>query len=265
MPPAWHPGPPGGRYPRVPAARGVAGSGRPVRPTADPRDKEQTVPGENLTRQEAAERAALVAVESYDVELDLTRGDRVFASRTTITFTAREGASTFVDLIADAVHEIRLNGEPVDTHAWDGARIAVDGLAERNELVVVADARYMNTGEGLHRFVDPVDSEVYLYSQFEVADSRRVFAVLEQPDLKATFRFTVRAPRHWTVVSNSPTPEPEPTPDFHDAAVWRFAPTPRIPSYITAIIAGPYHRVTGELSSSDGRTIPLGVFCRTSL
>src|SRR5690554_2141394 len=109
MPPAWHPGPPGGRYPRVPAARGVAGSGRPVRPTADPRDKEQTVPGENLTRQEAAERAALVAVESYDVDLDLTRGDRVFASRTTITFTARDGASTFVDLIADAVHEIELN------------------------------------------------------------------------------------------------------------------------------------------------------------
>ncbi len=57
-----------------------------------------------------------------------------------------------------------------------------------NELRVVADCAYMNTGEGLHRFVDPVDDEVYLYSQFEVADSRRVFAVFEQPDLKATFR-----------------------------------------------------------------------------
>src|SRR5699024_2538576 len=90
--------------------------GRPVRPTADPRDKEQTVPGEHLTRQEAAERAALVAVESYDVELDLTRGARIFGSRTTITFTARDGASTFVDLLADAVHEIRLNGAHVDPH-----------------------------------------------------------------------------------------------------------------------------------------------------
>ncbi len=223
------------------------------------------MPGENLTRQEAAERAALVDVHSYDVELDLTRGDRVFASRTTITFSAREGAGTFVDLIADAVHEIELNGRHLDPRAWDGARITLEDLAEDNELVVLADARYMRTGEGLHRFVDPVDDEVYLYSQFEVADSRRVFAVFEQPDLKASFRFTVTAPRHWTVVSNSPTPEPEPAPDHHDAAVWRFAPTPRIPSYITAVIAGPYHRVTGELTSSDGRTIPLGVYCRASL
>ncbi len=223
------------------------------------------MPGENLTRQEAAERAALVAVESYDVELDLTRGARIFASRTTISFTAEPGGSTFVDLIADAVHEVRLNGRHVDPRAWDGARIAVDGLAERNELVVVADARYMNTGEGLHRFVDPVDDEVYLYSQFEVADSRRVFAVFEQPDLKASFRFTVRAPRHWTVVSNSPTPEPQPVDGDDAAAVWHFAPTPRMSSYVTAIVAGPYHRVTGELTSSDGRTIPLGVFCRASL
>ncbi len=223
------------------------------------------MPGENLTRQEAAERAALVDVESYDVALDLTRGARIFASRTTITFAATPGASTFVDLIAEAVHEIRLNGRPVDPHRWDGARIAVDSLEERNELVVVADCRYMNTGEGLHRFVDPVDDEVYLYSQFEVADSRRVFAVFEQPDLKASFRFSVRAPDHWTVVSNSPSPEPEPVDGDAAAAVWHFAPTPRISSYITAIVAGPYHRVTGELTSSDGRTIPLGVYCRSSL
>src|SRR5690606_2056781 len=216
-----------------PAAAWQDRGGRPS--TGDRRAEGVTVPGENLTRQEAAERAALVDVESYDVELDLTRGERVFASRTTISFSARTGASTFVDLIADTVHEIRLNGRYLDPHAWDGARITLTDLEERNELLVVADARYMRTGEGLHRFVDPVDDEVYLYSQFEVADSRRVFAVFEQPDLKASFRFTVTAPRHWTVVSNSPTPEPEPAPDHHDAAVWRFAPTPRIPSYITAV------------------------------
>src|SRR5690606_34987651 len=246
-----------------PAAAWQDRGGRPS--TGDRRAEGVTVPGENLTRQEAAERAALVDVESYDVELDLTRGERVFASRTTISFSARTGASTFVDLIADTVHEIRLNGRYLDPHAWDGARITLTDLEERNELLVVADARYMRTGEGLHRFVDPVDEEVYLYSQFEVADSRRVFAVFEQPDLKASFRFTVTAPRHWTVVSNSPTPEPEPAPDHHDAAVWRFAPTPRIPSYITAVVAGPYHRVSGELTSSDGRTVPLGVYCRASL
>ncbi|MGZ5395384.1 MAG: aminopeptidase N, partial [Mycobacterium sp.] len=127
---------------------------------------------------------------------------------------------------------------------------------------------YMNTGEGLHRFVDPVDKSVYLYSQFEVADSRRVFTVFEQPDLKATFSFAVTAPAHWTVVSNSPTPEPlliTGTDQDAPVARWSFAPTPRISSYITAVVAGPYHREDGELTSSDGRTIPLGVLCRRSL
>ena len=166
------------------------------------------MPGQNLTRIEAQERRAVVSTESYDVALDLTTGAEVFRSRTVVRFTATDGASTFIDLIAREVHEITLNGAPVDVSAFADSRIALDGLAADNELVVVADCLYTNTGEGLHRFVDPVDGEVYLYSQFEVPDSRRVFAVFEQPDLKATFRFTITAPKAWKVISNSPTPEP---------------------------------------------------------
>ncbi|KAE8763057.1 aminopeptidase N [Georgenia thermotolerans] len=221
------------------------------------------MPGENLTRAEAQERARTLATSSYDVVLDLTRGDRVFGSTTTVRFTATPGASTFIDLIAESVEEITLNGQAVDTSAFADSRIALDGLAADNELRVVATCRYMNTGEGLHRFVDPVDGETYLYTQFEVADSRRVFAVFEQPDLKATFAFTVTAPAHWTVVANTATPEPEPAGD--GVATWRFAPTQVISSYLTALVAGPYHGVTGELTSRDGRTIPLGVYCRASL
>ncbi|NBW73907.1 MAG: aminopeptidase N, partial [Microbacteriaceae bacterium] len=130
-------------------------------------------------------------------------------------------------------------------------------------LVVVSDNPYMHTGEGLHRFVDPVDNEVYLYTQFEVPDSRRMFAVFEQPDLKATFQFTVSAPSNWKLISNSPTPTPVDRGD--GTSVWVFAPTPRISSYITALIAGPYSEWRDALVSSDGRTIPLGVFARASL
>jgi aminopeptidase N len=232
------------------------------------------VPGQNLTRAEARERAAIVQARSYDVELDLTTSPTTFASRTTIRFGATPGASTFVDLIAPAVHGVRLNGRDLDPAVvFADSRIALDGLAAENELVVVADCAYMNTGEGLHRFVDPVDGEVYLYSQFEVADSRRVFAVFEQPDLKATFAFTVTAPAHWTVISNSPVatdPEPVPGAANHNgrdtgARRWTFATTPRISSYITAVVAGPYTGEHRELTSSDGRTIPLGVYCRASL
>ncbi len=222
------------------------------------------VPGENLTRIEAQERRDVLDTQSYEVSLDLTRGDDVFGSRTIVRFTATEGASTFIDLIAAQVHSINLNGRDLNpAEVYADSRVTLDDLAVDNELVIDADCRYTNSGEGLHRFVDPVDGEVYLYSQFEVPDSRRVFAVFEQPDLKATFEFTITAPAQWKVVSNSPTPEPVPAGE--GKATWAFEPTPRISSYITAIIAGPYESVFSELVSSSGRTIPLGVYGRKSL
>jgi aminopeptidase N len=221
------------------------------------------VPGENLTRIEAQERRAVVDTESYEIALDLTTGAELFRSTSTIRFAATEGASTFVDLIAERVHRITLNGVDIDVSAFADSRILLENLAAQNVLIVDADARYTNSGEGLHRFVDPVDGEVYLYSQFEVPDARRVFAVFEQPDLKATFQFTVTAPAGWQVVSNSPTPEPAPAGD--GVATWTFEPTPRISSYITALIAGPYEVTRSELTSSSGRVIPLGVFARKSL
>jgi aminopeptidase N len=221
------------------------------------------VPGENLTRVEAQERKSLVDVSSYAVELDLTTGSETFASTTTVRFSARAGASTFIDALTRSVHSVTLNDAQLDVaDVNDGVRIRLDNLAADNVLTVVADAEYTNTGEGLHRFVDPVDGEVYLYTQFEVPDSRRVFAVFEQPDLKATFQFTVTAPSAWQVVSNSPTPEPAVD---GDAATWSFAPTPVLSSYVTALVAGPYAVVRDVLTSSDGRVIPLGIYSRKSL
>ncbi|KAA9135037.1 aminopeptidase N [Microbacterium caowuchunii] len=221
------------------------------------------MPGENLTRIEAQERRAVVETQSYEVVLDLTSGPEIFRSTTTVRFTATPGAATFIDLIARDVHSITLNGRDIDVAAFADSRIALDELASENVLVVDADCLYTNTGEGLHRFVDPVDGEVYLYSQFEVPDSRRMFAVFEQPDLKATFQFTVTAPEPWKVVSNSPTPEPKKHGDGR--ATWSFAPTPRISSYITALVAGPYEATFSELTSASGRVVPLGVYARKSL
>ncbi|GAA1340436.1 aminopeptidase N [Arthrobacter roseus] len=227
------------------------------------------MPGMNLTRTEAQERANLLNVESYDVFLDLTRGDTIFGSTTVVRFSASTGASTFIDAVTSAVHRVTLNGVELDpADVSDGVRIRLDNLASSNELVVEADGMYMNTGEGLHRFVDPVDNEVYLYSQFEVPDSRRMFAVFEQPDLKATFRFQVTAPSYWDVISNSPTPHPVDAGSIdggESRSTWSFEPTPVLSSYVTALIAGPYQAVRSELTSSDGRIIPLGIFARKSL
>lgn len=223
------------------------------------------MPGENLTRIEAQQRAAIIDVNSYEIHLDLTSDEKTFDAITKVKFSAKQaGASTFIDAITHSVSKVVLNGTELDAaKVSDGIRIQLDNLAPENELVVEAKANYMNTGEGLHRFVDPVDNEVYLYTQFEVPDSRRVFAVFEQPDLKATFQFNITAPSNWKVVSNQTSPAPKQLDDKR--SVWNFAETPRISSYITALIAGPYVETRSELTSSDGRVIPLGVFCRASL
>ncbi len=219
---------------------------------------------ENLTRAEAQERAALIDSHAYAVDLDLTTGPTTFRSTTTATFGCRTpGSTTWIDLIAPTVISVTLNGTALDVATVvREARITLPDLSAENTLVVVADCAYMNTGEGLHRFVDPVDDEVYLYTQFESADARRMYACFEQPDLKATFQLTVTAPAHWKVVSNAPTPAPEST--GKDVARWAFEPTPRMSTYITALVAGPYHEVRDSYTGAYG-TYPLGVYCRESL
>ncbi|MET7761628.1 aminopeptidase N [Streptomyces sp. NPDC005393] len=237
------------------------------------------MPGENLTRDEARERAKLLAVDAYEVALDLRsavgehtgRGPRTFRSTTTVRFRcAQPGAGSFIDLLAPSVTEVRLNGRELDPGAvFDGTRIALDGLAAENELVVDAQCAYSRTGEGLHRFVDPEDGEVYLYTQYEPADARRVFANFEQPDLKAPFTFSVTAPDGWTVLSNGTVAGVGPAGSEGGGAITRFTPTQPISTYITAVVAGPYHYESDRYSRTlpDGSVleIPLGALCRKGL
>ncbi len=176
------------------------------------------MPGTNLTGEEAQQRAKLLTVDSYEIDLDLSGAQEggTYRSVTTVRFDVEEnGSETFIDLVAPAVHEVTLNGDPLDpAEVFRDWRITLPGLLEgRNVLRVVADCAYTNTGEGLHRSVDPVDQQAYLYTQFEVPDARRVFASFEQPDLKATFQFTVKAPTGWTWRSPTPRrPSPRTTP-----------------------------------------------------
>ena len=220
----------------------------------------------NITRAEAAERSTSVAVSGYEVHADL-RGVQAsdattFHSTTTVRFTATAGAVTWIDLVAPSLRSATLNGVDLDVRSFDGTRLPLPALAADNVLVVEADCAYMRTGEGLHRFVDPVDKEVYLYSQFEVADARRVYACFDQPDLKATLTLSVTAPFDWQVVSNAATPEPTLLGDGY--ARWDFAATPRLSTYVTALVAGPYAVVRDEYVGQHG-TYPLGLFCRASL
>jgi aminopeptidase N len=217
----------------------------------------------NLTRDQAVERAALITVDSYQINLDLTDGngapgERTFRSTTTVVFDALAGAETVIDIAADNIHSATLNGRELDVSGYDESTgIPLRGLADRNVVFVDADCRYSNTGEGLHRFVDPVDDETYLYSQFETADAKRVFACFDQPDLKATFAVQVTAPKHWKVISNGATTSAE-------NGVHSFATTPRMSTYLVALIAGPYAEWKDAYTDDHGE-IPLGIYCRASL
>ena len=219
--------------------------------------KESPVSGVNITRLEANERSTIVQTQTYEVELDLSTRDDTFGSRTTVHFTAREGNSTWIDFIAPKVQRIELNGESLDTGIYDGFRIPLRNLMSDNVLIVEAEAAYMNTGEGLHRFIDPVDDEVYLYTQFEIADARRVFACFDQPDIKATYAFTITAPDHWKVTSNSVTPTPATVRD--GIAKWTFTATKKMSTYITAIVAGPYYEVRDEYQGKFGTYLACGI------
>ncbi len=227
------------------------------------------MPGTNLTKIEAQARKSVIGKVAYTIQVELSENGETFPSRTVIDFEAKAGASTFVDLIAPEVLSIQLNGQDLGTDCYRDSRIELSDLAEHNRLEVIANCAYMHTGEGAHRFTDPADGLTYVYTQFEVPDARRVFACFEQPDLKATYQFSVTVPESWTVLSNMDTPSPQALKVERAGAPQRhrfdFPETPLISTYITALVAGPYHSVKSVLTSIDGRTIPLGVYCRQSL
>ncbi|WOT37555.1 aminopeptidase N [Streptomyces coeruleorubidus] len=207
-----------------------------------------------LTRDEAQTRAGLLDVHRYSIELDLTTGDEIFESRTVIRFSARADGDTFVEVRPAELRSVTLDGQPLDPETLDGNRLPLKNLtAGEHELRVHAHMRYSRTGEGMHRFTDPTDGETYVYTQLFLDDVQRVFAAFDQPDLKAVFELSVKAPQDWTVLANSVT---EHTGD----GLWQAAPTPLISTYLVAVAAGPWHSVRIE-----HRGLPFGLHCRRSL
>ncbi|MFE0857413.1 aminopeptidase N [Streptomyces mutabilis] len=210
-----------------------------------------------LTRDEAQTRARLLDVHHYAIDLDLTRGDDTFDSRTVIRFTVRDETDTtdtFVEVKPAELRTVTLDGHPLDPGTLDENRLALKNLTPgEHELRVDAAMRYSRTGEGMHRFTDPADGETYVYTQLFLDDVQRVYAAFDQPDLKAVFDLTVTAPEGWTVLANGIT---EHTGDGH----WKAATTPRISTYLVAVAAGPWHSVRTE-----HRGLPFGIHCRRSL
>ncbi|MHA7221879.1 aminopeptidase N [Arthrobacter sp. RHLT1-20] len=229
---------------------------------------------QNLRRDEAAARSALIITHSYDVSLDVRQAAEAnvagYTSRSIINFSAGEGSSTFLDFIGSDVHSVVLNGVGLPVaDVVDGSRIRLDNLQAENQVTVNCTALFSTSGEGMHRFFDPADGHCYLYTQYEPADARRVFANFEQPDLKAEFTFHVMAPSDWQVASNGV--ETRRTQLASDPATsrWDFAPTKAMSTYITTVLAGPYFKAEDAWSTTldDGTSldVPLALYCRASM
>ncbi|TMD43094.1 MAG: aminopeptidase N [Chloroflexi bacterium] len=217
-------------------------------------------PANNLTRDEARRRAELIHTPLYEISLDLTQDSDTFACEATIHFLCHEpGTDSFIDFLAPSVNSCELNGEEVEREAFDGARIVLKNLREANELHIIGTCRYENIGSGLSKFRDPVDQKIYLHSQFETFNAHRVFPCFDQPDLKASFTFSVLAPSDWVVVSNNPG-QAQQLAGRENIKRWTFGASPKMSSYLAAIIAGPYHGVRDRHGDID-----LGIFCRQSL
>ena len=219
------------------------------------------MPGLNISRKEAAERSATISTHSYQVSIDVTKGNEYFLTKSVVKFSAKPGSATFIDAVGRKVLTAKLNGKDVDTSNYDGESIFLQNLATENELVIELEALYSKTGEGLQLSVDPVDNEVYLYSQGETAYIRKMYPCFDQPDLKATFQLMVVAPSHWEIISNSPAKEVKSLDE--KSKQWEFLPTPRISTYITALVAGAYYHVHDEYRGQ--KKVPLGIYCRKSL
>jgi len=232
------------------------------------------VSNENLQRREAAERSALISTTSYDISLDVRQAADPavpgYTSRSVITFAAEPGSSTFLDFIGSSVHSVLLNGKGLPVgDVVDGARIRLDNLRAENQVTVTGTALYSRSGEGMHRFVDPADGQCYLYTQYEPADARRVFANFEQPDLKATYTFHVMAPADWQVASNGAEVNRTLLTSDPATACWDFATTLPMSTYITTVLAGPYFKAEDrwEATLDDGTRldVPLALYCRASM
>jgi aminopeptidase N len=213
----------------------------------------------SLTRREAEQRAALVTVERYDIDVDLTglADGPVWRATSTIAFACSDaGATTFVDCAASVSSAI-LNGVEVPLEQVREGRIELTDLSDHNVLVVACEQQDTASQRGVQRCVDPGDQQVYVWTTFEPDNARMCWACFDQPDLKAPHAFTVLAPAAWTVLSNSAV---ETVTTEGEARRWVFPDTPPLSTYVVVVNAGPFHQLRSTRGGYD-----LGLLCRASL
>jgi aminopeptidase N len=197
-----------------------------------------------LSQDDAAARSARVSNVDYALEFTLT-GNPGFSGVTTASFDLTDNAAPLtIDLDKASVKSVTVNGKQVQTqyNNWFVTIAAADLAKGRNTVVIAYERLHSTNGEGLHRMVDPVDGRVYTYSHFEPAAAHQMFAVFDQPDLKATYQVTATAPADWQVVSTTRETRIEDAGATNGGTTrrWIFPKSKKLSPYNFSLHAGPY-------------------------
>ncbi|MDX2367943.1 MAG: aminopeptidase N [Colwellia sp.] len=217
-----------------------------------------------LSQEQAFKRSARVSNVSYQLHYNLT-GEEYFSASSTINFSLNDNTSPLtIDLNKSQITIIEINGFSIPVEQIEKnynqwfITLPVEQLIKGNNTVTVNFTRKHSTnGEGLHRFKDPVDDKVYLYSHFEPAAAQQMFALFDQPDLKATFEMTVSAPQGWTVISAMREDNITKQGDFN---TWHFPQSKTLSPYNFSLHAGPY-----KMWKDHSGKYPLRLFTRQSV
>ncbi len=212
-----------------------------------------------LSQQDAAARSARVSNVAYALEFALT-GKETFSGVTSASFDLADNTAPLtIDLDKATVKSVTVNGKQVDAkyNNWFVTIAASDLAKGRNTVVIAYERLHSTNGEGLHRMVDPVDGRVYTYSHFEPAAAHQMFAVFDQPDLKATYQVTATAPADWHVVSTTRESKIE---DLGALRRWTFPTTKKLSPYNFSLHAGPY-----KVWEDKSGKYPMRLFARQSV
>lgn len=215
-----------------------------------------------LTEGYARFRSELISNVSYELFFDLDGHSRQFLGKTMIHFELKEISDRLtVDFSGGLVEKLRVNGRDLKPD-YNGWFITIEEEFLRsgpNSIIVWYRAPYSSDGAGVHRFTDPEDGKVYVYSHFEPYDANRAFPCFDQPDLKATYTVEVKTPESWNVITAVREKEVEvEEPDKNK--LWRFPTTPRFSTYIFPLHAGQF-----RVWENHSGKVPLRLFARHSM
>ncbi len=206
-----------------------------------------------------------VVPSSYKIDIVTDMTKLKLTGQETIEVTASAPADAITLSQAGLkIGTVTIDGAPAQVTQDDKAQTATLRAAQpvtagHHTLSIAYTGPIPETPNGIYYddYKDPAGAQKrMLVTQFEVADARRMFPGWDEPAFKATFQLTVTLPKSYVPVSNMPVASA--TPVGSDAKRVVFETTPRMSTYLLALVAGDL----SKLSSSGGGT-PINAYAPT--